>query len=186
MNCPQVRDNLSDYSDGLLGPDKTEEIREHLTSCEPCRAQCQTFETMLSALHTLPSVIPSITFSVTLQDRLQELTDRRSRRRWNGWLALQYRMLVPSMVSLVLLLSVGGYLGYQSYQPSESDPLRMVQEGPTAETQEVPVFLTEDNTGFQNPLLQELLEPRDPAAAVGTDYVLYTVSYDQAGTTIGF
>ena len=180
MNCQQVRNHLSDYSEGLLPPQQIEAIREHLTSCERCRSECQTFQTMLSALQTLPSVVPSSHFNVTLRQRLDQIAQRRTVHR-PTWQILHTRLILPALVAAVLIMAVGIYLGYQTVQPASSEGRVMAEfASPMASEAE------EMQRSAVRPPLQEFVFPQRTQPEDGTSYVLYTVSYDPQGGVIGF
>ncbi len=183
MNCQRVQKALSDYSDGLLTPTKTEEIREHLVSCVPCRARCQSFQNMLSGLHTLPPIAPSTDFDLRLQRRLHEISAERSPRKHSNWLTPLYRVLIPSMVGLVLLISAAAYLSYHPQQltlPSVANSVRLDPEENPHRVMEQP-----GQTQSQ-PLLADFLSSQDVQPSESTNYVLYTVSYDNNGALVGF
>lgn len=49
-----VREVLSDYLDGTLGPSERERVREHLDDCEACRAFLETLRRTVEETGQLP------------------------------------------------------------------------------------------------------------------------------------
>jgi Putative zinc-finger len=66
MNCEQAEELLSAYLDGALEPGLSEQVREHLETCEHCRAILEDYRKLDAELATAPMVAPD----ESLRDRL--------------------------------------------------------------------------------------------------------------------
>ena len=193
MNCQQVQKSFSNYMDGTLNSTRTDQIREHLASCDACRSEWQVYQSLLQGLHNLPPVEPSESFDQKLQQRLREqsLTQRPM------WWFLEFpsRWVIPSLVGVLLILSFGGYLYLKSgMEMPPGTVIHVNREQPPSEEsariQPLPRLLSQES-----PLSTEYapsggrLFPStatDPSRAEQTNYVLYTVSYDDASGLLGF
>ena len=66
MNCEQAEELLSAYLDDALEPGLSEQVREHLETCEHCRAILEDYRRLDAELATAPMVAPDD----SLRDRL--------------------------------------------------------------------------------------------------------------------
>ena len=53
-SCVEIRNYFSDYLDGLCPPEVVRSIRFHLTYCEPCHEELETWEALRDDLRALP------------------------------------------------------------------------------------------------------------------------------------
>ena len=51
MTCKETIALLSDFLDGLCGPDLAQQLEEHLRDCAPCRAYLATFRRTRDLTH---------------------------------------------------------------------------------------------------------------------------------------
>jgi anti-sigma factor RsiW len=58
MKCSQIQKLMSPYIDSMAEPDECEQLESHLTSCEPCQRQLQTYKSLRSMIARIEPVRP--------------------------------------------------------------------------------------------------------------------------------
>jgi anti-sigma factor RsiW len=69
MACQELVELVSDYLEGVLGPDQTERIQEHLAICTSCDNYIAQVRATIRATGSLPPEIPS----AAVEDQLTDL-----------------------------------------------------------------------------------------------------------------
>ncbi|HWP31883.1 MAG TPA: zf-HC2 domain-containing protein [Fimbriimonadales bacterium] len=70
MNCGIVQRRIASYIDGELSNDEAKKIREHLNSCDSCRAEFDSHKRIKELVSSLPQREPSQEFEQRLLARL--------------------------------------------------------------------------------------------------------------------
>ena len=65
IDTPHVREELSDYLDGLLPVDRQEAVQEHLSTCPECRAEFMELRATQRLMQTMPIVAAPRSFTLT-------------------------------------------------------------------------------------------------------------------------
>ena len=69
-SCEEVKEMLSPYIDDMLSEEEAQSCREHLASCETCRAEYEFLQGIIQTAGNLPSCSLSASFHQELHDRL--------------------------------------------------------------------------------------------------------------------
>ena len=56
MTCRETIEILSDYLEGLCGPNLLQQLEQHFADCAPCRAYLATFRKTRDLTHTVGQV----------------------------------------------------------------------------------------------------------------------------------
>jgi len=119
----RYRDDLAAYALGALGGDEAAELREHLESCDECRAELRWLQ---AAVDVLPRSVPQRRPPARLRRRLMStvraesraaLRERGSGSRRRDWNALVWRPATAAAAGALLAVGVGG--GYLLHQPDD-------------------------------------------------------------------
>ncbi|MBU0560021.1 MAG: zf-HC2 domain-containing protein [Bacteroidetes bacterium] len=80
MNCDEIRSKIDDYFDGLLNPDESGSVRQHIEFCPECKSKLKLLQSLSEELKGLPlefeppkSVIKEITDALLYGKREEEL-----------------------------------------------------------------------------------------------------------------
>lgn len=113
--CEHIEAHLSDYLDGLLGPNERHEFDLHANSCENCAQMVASISRLLSGLHSLEQIEPPPQLVYTILNKT--LGPREAQKGWRGafgWLSgLTSARFAYSAVSvaatLLILLTAAGF-----------------------------------------------------------------------------
>jgi hypothetical protein len=140
MNCEQAEGLLSAYLDGALEPGLSEQVREHVESCEHCRAILDDYRQLDAKIATTPMVAPD----ESLRDRLfssdeyraileeqkaaADAPTEKSRRvlaalRPNSPLWAKAFLPIAAALALALLLTVLARQGVLPFLPTANHPV---------------------------------------------------------------
>jgi len=100
--CVEIRDHFSDYLDGVCDPQALKSIRFHLSYCDPCRSELETWETMRADLRDLTRL--QVPPEVALRMRVE--VSRAVHRKVLDWL----RVWLDNVLQPMLLPASGGVL----------------------------------------------------------------------------
>ena len=96
-------EKVSLYLDGLLEPEQTKHMEEHLAQCETCRVQWEAMRLCTFLLKAEPPVSPAVGFTHRVISRLQQRETRRQRLRSSA------RVLIGTAgLGSVLVVGFGG------------------------------------------------------------------------------
>lgn len=140
MNCPEVKELLSDYYDAELSSDERERVAAHLSNCPDCSDELACYGELSGMVQRLPASVPSQLgwqhFEVLLGGQeTVKVTDRAAgikrppRRSW-----FSYRGLRPAIaVAALLLLAFGWFaiapwFGHGSHNLLAADIQQYVKE----------------------------------------------------------
>jgi anti-sigma factor RsiW len=104
IDNPHVREELSDYLDGLLPADRQEAVQAHLSTCPECRAEFMELRATQRLMQTMPIVAAPRSFALT-----PEMAGTvRKPSFWERFLVPQNtpRLATGSVVALLLLFFV--------------------------------------------------------------------------------
>ena len=108
MNCEEARTQFVDYWRGLL-EDPLGEFRNHLASCERCKAEAEDLKGLWGIMDGVPEADPSLGMRVRFYDSLREWRRKEGERRQAFW---WLRHPVFQAAAAVLILVVGISTGY--------------------------------------------------------------------------
>ncbi len=127
MNCEETQSFLALFLDGKLSGAEAHTVRSHLASCASCASRLS----RLDRIEILPAideeVEPASDLSARFRSRLerhrqQRAAEARSGNRWlSRYLAWGWQRQLAAAASLVLLLTVGIYLGSHRTGPANQD-----------------------------------------------------------------
>jgi hypothetical protein len=111
MDCTYVKDNLFNYTEGLLPSGTRAAYREHLHSCETCRAVVSGFETALSAIDGKKDTEINPFAATRTIGRIEALLEHEERRKQPVF----GHVFQPALLTFIILLAVaiGFSLGRQ-------------------------------------------------------------------------
>jgi hypothetical protein len=127
MTCQEVRENLGAYLIQKLSNEESASIKQHLGRCTICAHELDNLRQVDSVLEHFDSIEPSLSFDARLFARLDEL-ETRSGKEWFGWGRI--RLIDRYAWSLVVLLitTVGVWIGIRHQQYRELNTLQKVIE----------------------------------------------------------
>jgi anti-sigma factor RsiW len=102
MTCQAFEQELGDFVDGTLAPDRTAVIGAHVRGCDACRAMVEDFMTLRSVARTLEPELPPPHVWTRLAAALEQEHERRPWWRLSSG-ALAWRPVVAAAVMVVLL-----------------------------------------------------------------------------------
>lgn len=123
-SCEQIAELLVDYADGLLSPQKSDEVAEHLAGCAECEALLNGLRRSLE----LSNVIWQDNFEQA-QTQTLAIPRRTAKRRWAGYAAVAAGIIVFVTASVVRHLVRGP--GQQGPNLAEIER-RIIDEGAAA------------------------------------------------------
>ena len=113
MRCRRIQKRLAAYQDGEVGGKERDRISTHLEGCPACRSAYAELEQAWQSLETIPEIQASAGFERCLFERIDAVSEPRSRWRfaWVSWIYRAYP--APAMAAVLLLVGtvLGGYLG---------------------------------------------------------------------------
>ena len=113
MNCRRIQKRLSAYQDEEIAGEERERIAAHLEECPSCRRSYAELDLLWQSLEKSPDVEASRDFNQRLSERINAVSEPRSRWRfpWDLWVD-QWRP-APAMAFGVVLIGIalGAYMG---------------------------------------------------------------------------
>jgi tetratricopeptide (TPR) repeat protein len=107
MKCSSVRELISDYVDGALGPEQAAELRTHLDGCQDCRELARDFAAVarrakeLAGLEPSAEVWPKIAAAVGRALREKPAVVRERENRWAAfWKPARWAVAAAGVVVL--------------------------------------------------------------------------------------
>ncbi|MBN2124937.1 MAG: zf-HC2 domain-containing protein [Deltaproteobacteria bacterium] len=152
MECVRVKELLSEYLDGRLGPEITEPLEEHLSSCPECAGELASLRRLIRGLGSMEPVRPPADFLEQIHGRLEEPSGLRK---------LLRRFFVPFRVKIPLQLATAALTGVLVFAVFHSQ----VAERPITETLSPPrVRKSLDGIGAK----QDKAPPEQESVRAGT------------------
>jgi anti-sigma factor RsiW len=114
MNCQYIRNDLTDYLEGGLNPERRQEVSRHLETCSDCRD----FSVVLKGMLAYIEQEKAVTFDPFMFTRIKPILHQPAAQRRSLFLA---GMLRPALLAIILLLMVftgvwiGRVFSYKSY-----------------------------------------------------------------------
>ncbi|MBN1843356.1 MAG: zf-HC2 domain-containing protein [Deltaproteobacteria bacterium] len=71
MECPKIRELLSDYMDGILNEEVKAKVEEHLLTCKGCKEELASLKALIEELGSLDSVDAPADFLENLHKRME-------------------------------------------------------------------------------------------------------------------
>lgn len=68
LACQDLVERVTDYLEGVLGPDETERVNRHLAGCDGCTAYVDQVRATVRASASLPPEVPSAQAEARLLD----------------------------------------------------------------------------------------------------------------------
>lgn len=72
LRCEKVRERLSAYIDGELGPKEKAALESHLAACPSCSAEVEELRSTAALVHSLPRAVLPPSFHATLMSKVKE------------------------------------------------------------------------------------------------------------------
>jgi anti-sigma factor RsiW len=92
FDCAQIEERLSDYLDGMLGPEEAREFSAHADSCSRCAPLVKSVSGVVSRMRALePVEAPPQLISKILEQTLGPGAEKQGWRAWFGWLPVLWR-----------------------------------------------------------------------------------------------
>ncbi len=117
MHCSSCEIELDRYLEGTLSPRRMAQIREHVNSCEPCRALLDEVKVVDALLFTTkPPVLPeNFTFQIMAEVNAMPVPQARTHRLWSflavysaaAWVATFIALVVTGTSPATLLALIG-------------------------------------------------------------------------------
>jgi len=122
--CEQIEEQLSDYLDGLLGPEERRAFEAHAADCARCAPLLAQVSGLVRAMHGLEPVEPPMGLERAILDKT--LGPRKEKQAWQSWFGWLPPLMQPKFaygaLSLVVTLAViAQATGVQWRKPSLTD-----------------------------------------------------------------
>ena len=75
MTCAELVEQITDYLEGTLGPDRMTELRAHLEYCEGCRNYLHQMVTTLRLLRSVPPAVLPPSLEKAVLDEFRRRSD---------------------------------------------------------------------------------------------------------------
>ena len=72
MDCPEVRKLSSEYLEQALPPSRMQQLRAHISDCQPCRSFVESLSSMVRMLTRLPGSAAPETLKQSIMDQVRE------------------------------------------------------------------------------------------------------------------
>lgn len=113
MDCPRIKEMLSGYLDGALGPADNKVVEEHLASCAQCSVQLEDLRRTIAGLRGLDDVDPPAWFTQRVMARIREERPRGSLLRR---LFFPLHVKVPLQTAATVLIAVATIYIFRTMQ----------------------------------------------------------------------
>ncbi|TQM44219.1 putative zinc finger protein [Pseudonocardia cypriaca] len=80
LACRDLVERVTDYLEGVLGPEETERVNRHLAGCDGCTAYVEQVRASVRASGALPAEVPSAQAEARLLDIFRTWTAERQGR----------------------------------------------------------------------------------------------------------
>lgn len=97
---PHLGERLTDLLDGRLDPETAAEARQHLDTCDQCRAELDTLREVRALVRRVEAPPARAGFWMHVTVRLAEETARLARRRWI------FRLVIPATLAVAVAAAV--------------------------------------------------------------------------------
>jgi|GEM_PF-4383734 predicted anti-sigma-YlaC factor YlaD len=114
MHCRQAQDNMTDYIEGRLRPDRHREMQDHLVNCLSCRE----FSLKLLELQRLIGLEKVTTHDPYMYTRIQSLLmAKETRGQQTSWRRVVQPVFIAVLVLLLVFagIGIGRNYNYQNY-----------------------------------------------------------------------
>lgn len=126
MECPTIKELLSEYIDGILDSQTRALVEEHLSTCEECRKELASLKAVVEELGSLESVEAPRDFLEKLHERMEP---RFTFRKVMRMLFVPARIKVPLEAATVLAIAILIFGGLHTDQPEKQ--IAQLPEGST-------------------------------------------------------
>jgi tetratricopeptide (TPR) repeat protein len=115
MKCSDAHKLMGDYLEGILAPEESGKLRDHLESCEDCKELLEDFEDIALQARELPRLEPSDAAWPAILRRVREARTETAaplapRKKWFGTIFAPGRSIYAGAAALLLLAVVGGLI----------------------------------------------------------------------------
>lgn len=207
MDCVSVEEQFSAFLEDELDYQATKAFEAHLANCESCQNGFILFRESVNLLHEMPSIEPSPNFDTVLQTRLAD-TQIESMPRWRLLLEPLRSQLVWAFGGIAMAIGICAIAGIYLYQnaivgnekfsvaraedtPNDRryvfPPPRIRVDGSPRANTSPSVPRSERQRRVEFPTFKKPAFPREvQPLRVERNYILQTVTYNDASTTRGW
>jgi anti-sigma factor RsiW len=113
MKCSDAHKLMGDYLEGVLAPEESGKLRNHLESCEDCKELLEDFDDIAQQARELPRLEPSDAAWPAILRRVREARTGAAaplapRKKWFETIFVPGRLIYAGAAALLLLAVVGG------------------------------------------------------------------------------
>ena len=138
MRCKQVRQKLDAYAANELTPGVGEQVESHLVTCDACCQALARMEELAALLRSVPAPPVPEGFAARLMAAARERLAARERPAralaspWRWWTSVPVPMRLAAAAVLVISLSLGALMGWDTARGVAAAPSASAQADPTA------------------------------------------------------
>ncbi len=126
MTCPYEK-WLSQYIDGELPPEKRNQIRTHLDSCDICRTEYNTLTGLDIQLRSLPEIEPSEGFERAFWKKVADWEERKERSAFRAFFGRGWRPYVVSGMAALMIVFGLHFFNLAAPAPTPEDVMMAEQ-----------------------------------------------------------
>jgi len=131
MNCSETRELLNDLADGLLPEEQAQSVRQHLSSCIPCRRESLELEQLLQRTAGLDSALePERDLWPEVLEMLESGNPQESAPQRYHWAPRWAYAAAAALALVVLSVTVANRTDEIVDEPSDAAALETIQPGP--------------------------------------------------------
>ena len=138
MRCEQVRQKLDAYAANELTAGVREKVENHLAACDACRQALARQRELAALLRGVPAPPVPEGFAARLMAAARERVSARERpvtapaSPWRWWTSVPASMRLAAAAVLVISLSLGALMGWDTARGGAAAPSASAQADPTA------------------------------------------------------